>query len=76
MGRVSTLNKKDAIFAKIVIEIKNTMTNRYSSEKLFEYRKELLPTVAKNWDQMTNIEKDQLTRMNTFLWFALHHWVN
>ena len=68
---------KDAVSAKIVTKIKNTMSDRHSAEKLFnellfEYREELLPTVAENWDQMTDIEKEQLTRMNNFF-CGLHY---
>ena len=58
----------DVVSARIV---KNTMSDRHSAEKLFnkflqEYREELLPTVAENWDHMTIEEKEQLTRMNNF----------
>ena len=68
---------KDAVSAKIVTKIKNTMSDRHSAEKLFnellfEYREELLPMVAENWDQITDIEKDQLTRMNNFF-CGLHY---
>ena len=68
---------KDAVSAKIVMKIKNTMSDRHSAEKLFnevlrDYREELLPTVAENWDKMTDIEREQLTRMNNFF-CGLHY---
>ena len=53
------------------------MSDRHSAEKRFnellqDYRKELLPTVAENWDQMTDTEREQLTRMNNFF-CGLHY---
>jgi len=44
---------------------------RHAAEKLFneilhEFRADILPTVAENWDQMTEMEKEQLTHMNNF----------
>ena len=47
------------------------MSDRHAAEKLFnemlhDFRAEILPNVAENWDQMTEMEKEQLTRMNNF----------
>ena len=66
-----------AVSAKIVKKLKNTMSDRHSAEKrfnelLYDYREELLPTVAENWDQLTDTEKEQLTRMNNFF-CGLHY---
>ena len=62
---------KDAVSAEIVMKLKNTMSDRHAAEKLFnellhDFRAEILPTVAENWNQMTEMEKEQLTRMNNF----------
>ena len=70
---------KDAVSAKVVSKIKNTMSDRHSAEKLFnellhDYRAELLPTVAENWKQMTEAERDNFTRMNNF--FSLCGWIS
>ncbi len=69
--------EKNAVSAKIVKKIKNTMSDRHSAEKLFntmlfEYREELLPTVVENWDLMTDVEKENMTRMNNFF-CGLHY---
>ena len=71
---------KEAVSANIVKKIKNTMSDRHSAEKLFneplhDYREDLLPTVAENWDQMTDMEKEQLTRMNNFFVVCITLWV-
>ena len=57
--------------AKVVAKIKNTMSDRHAAEKLFnqllhDFRAEILPAVAEGWNQMTEVEKEQLTRMNNF----------
>ena len=62
---------KDAVSSQIVTKLKNTMSDRHAAEKLFnemlhDFRAEILPSVAENWDQMTEMEKEQLTRMNNF----------
>ena len=62
---------KDAVSARIVALLKNTMSDRHAAEKrfnvmLYDYRAEVLPTVAQNWDELSEIEKEHLTRMNNF----------
>ena len=57
--------------AEIVSKIKNTMSDRHAAEKLFneilsDFRAEILPTVIDNWDSITEVEREQLTRMNNF----------
>lgn len=57
--------------AEIVSRIKNTMSDRHSAEKLFneilsDFRAEILPTVTDNWESITEVEREQLTRMNNF----------
>ena len=71
---------KDAVSGKIVSKLKNTMSDRHSAEKLFnemlqDYRSEILPTIAENWNEMTEIEKEQLTQMNN-LWPPLYCWTS
>lgn len=68
---------KNAVSAKIVAKIKNTMSDRHAAEKLFnsllhDYRLELLPLVIENWEQMTDTEKEHVTRMNNFF-CGLHY---
>lgn len=72
---------KDAVSAKVVSKIKNTMSDRHAAEKLFnellhDYRVELLPTVAENWDSMTAVEKEHNYYPNEqfFLWITLCCW--
>ena len=36
------------------------------NELLSEYRAEILPTVAKDWENMTKTEREQLMRVNNF----------
>ena len=62
---------KNAVSGKIVSKLKNTMSDRHSAEKLFnemvqDYRSEILPTIAENWNEMTEIKKEQLAQMNNF----------
>ena len=57
--------------AEIVAKLKNTMSDRHAAEKLFnellsEYRAEILPTVAKDWENLTRAEREQLMRVNNF----------
>ena len=57
--------------SKIVMQIKNTMSDRHAAEKafnelLFDFRADILPTIAENWSSMTDEEKEQLTRINNF----------
>lgn len=33
---------------------------------LEEYRADILPIIVENWSELTDIEQDQLTRMNNF----------
>lgn len=58
--------------ATIVAKIKNTMSDRHAAEKLFnelleDYRRDILPSITENWNDMDELEKDQLTTMNNFL---------
>ena len=52
---------------EIVTKLKNTMSDRHAAEKLFnellsEYRADILPSVAKDWEGMNKTEREQLTR--------------
>ena len=56
---------------EIVKKLKNTMSDRHAAEKLFnellsEYRADILPSVAKDWEGMNKTEREQLTRVNNF----------
>ena len=56
---------------EIVTKLKNTMSDRHAAEKLFnellsEYRAEILPAVAKDWENLTRDEREQLMRVNNF----------
>ena len=47
------------------------MSDRHAAEKLFneilsDFRAQSLPTVIDNWDSITEVEREQLTRMNNF----------
>ena len=63
---------KNAVSTKIISKLKNTMSDRHAAEKLFnellhDFRADILPSVAENWEQMNEMEKEQLTRMNNIL---------
>ena len=67
---------KNAVSGKIVSKLKNTMSDRHSAEKLFnemlqDYRSEILPTIAENWNEMTEIKNEQF-----FLWPPLYCWTS
>ena len=56
---------------KIITKIKNTMSDRHAAEKLFsqilsDYRTNILPDVVPGWNDMSDEEHDQITRMNNF----------
>ena len=68
---------KEAVGSKILLKIKNTMSDRHAAEKLFndilhDYRVEILPTVVTNWETMDIAEKEHLMRMNNFF-CGLHY---
>ena len=70
---------KKAVSSKIVMKIKNTMSDRHAAEKAFnellhDFRADILPTIAENWSNMTDEEKEQLTRINNFF-CGLHYLV-
>ena len=57
---------KKAVSSKIVMKIKNTMSDRHAAEKAFNgllhnFRADILPTIAENWSNMTDEEKEQST---------------
>ena len=62
---------ESSVSSKIVSKLKNTMSDRHAAEKLFstilsEYRANILPDVMNGWGEMTNGEREQVTRMNNF----------
>ena len=59
------------VSAKIVSNLKNSMSDRHAAEKLFnkmlaEYRADILPDVVSGWSELSDKEKEQVTRMNNF----------
>ena len=61
----------NGVSQKLILKLKNTMSDRHAAEKLFsqllqEYRKYVLPDVVSGWDKMSQDEKNVLTRMNNF----------
>ena len=61
---------------KVLLKIKNTMSDRHSAEKLFsqllqEFRSTILPDIVSEWDKMSPHEQAQFTRINNF-YCALH----
>ena len=68
---------KEAVSSKVLLKIKNTMSDRHAAEKLFnemlnDYRAKVLPTVVENWEDMSEPERQQLERMNNFF-CGLHY---
>lgn len=64
----------------IIANIKNTMSDRAASQKLFNsllatYRSDILPDVVKHWDSLSNDEKTALSNMNNF-YCGMHLVVN
>jgi len=52
----------NGVSQKLVLKLKNTMSDRHAAEKLFsqllqEYRKDVLPDVVSGWDKMSQDEK-------------------
>ena len=67
---------KNAVSAKVVAKIKNTMLDRHATEKLFnellhDFQAEVFPAVAEDWNEMTEVEKEQLTHMNKFSYWII-----
>ena len=59
------------VSSKIVSKLKNSMSDRHAAEKLFnqmlaEYRADILPDVYAGWSELSDKEKEQVTRMNNF----------
>ncbi len=76
---VQSVLGKEAASSKIIYNIKNTMSDRHAAEKLFnellyDFRAEILPSVVENWDDLTLVEKEQITHMNNFF-CGLHYLV-
>ena len=66
----------EAVSSCIIYKIKNTMSHCHVAEKLFNeilhaFRADILPTIVKNWKELANIENEQITHINNFLWSAL-----
>jgi len=60
-----------SVSEKVLLKIKNTMSDRHSAEKLFsqllqEYRSTILPDIVFGWDKMSPHEKIPLIRINNF----------
>ena len=73
----STSNDKDTqTTSEIVMQIKSTMSDRANTEKSFNellanYRAEILPLVVKNWEELSQKEKESMSEMyNFFLWHS------
>ena len=69
----------EAVSSRIIAKIKNTMSDRHAAEKLFnelvsDFRAEILPTIVDNWDELSDVEREQMTRMNNFF-CGLHYLV-
>ena len=70
---------KEAVSSRIIAKIKNTMSDRHAAEKLFnelvsDFRAEILPTIVDNWDELSDVEREQMTCMNNFF-CGLHYLV-
>ena len=70
---------QEAASGRILSKIKNTMSDRHSAEKLFnemlqDYRGEILPEIIENWTMLSELEKNNMTRMNNFF-CGLHYMV-
>lgn len=66
---------EEAISGKILLKIKNTMSDRHAAEKRFadllqDYRSEILPSIADNWNDMTELEQEHLSTMNNLAYIT------
>ena len=68
----STSNDKDTqTTSEIVMRIKSTMSDRANTEKSFNellanYRAEILSLVVKNWEELSQKEKESMSEMYNF----------
>ncbi len=68
---ISDIARNSDIGEMIVFRIKNTMSDRAQTEVAFnrlleEYRSEILPRVCENWHNLTEEERQSLSRLNNF----------
>ena len=71
LDKVQLALGKDAVSSKIVSNLKNTISDRHAAEKLFnellcDFRADILPSVVKNWDELSQEEKSNFMHMNNF----------
>jgi hypothetical protein len=64
----------------ILINIKNTMSDKAATEKKFneilsEYRKEILPQVIKNYEQLNTESQLAISHMNNFFVGCIHSFI-
>ena len=64
-------DKNTQVASEIVARIKSTMSDRASTEKSFnallaDYRAEVLPLVVKNWEELSQKEKETMSEMYNF----------
>ena len=77
VNRTAAVCSQEELSAEIVASLKNTMSDRASTEKLFNkllqsYRASILPTVIRKWNELTPKEQTDSVRMNNFFFCGLH----
>lgn len=71
VGNIANVCSQENLGAEIVAAIKNTMSDRAATEKLFNrlletYRASLLPSVVDKWDTLSPAEQSNCKKMNNF----------
>lgn len=61
----------NSIGESVIGKIKNTMSDRHVVQKKFnslleDYRSDILPSVVKDWESLSVVEKDHLSSLNNF----------
>ena len=75
-GFENDLNEGGNTNKKIIKMIKNVMSDRWAVQKrlnnLFScYRKEILPSIVQEWQNLSEDEKEKMANVNEFLWFTI-----
>ena len=78
VNRTAAVCSQEELGAGIVASLKNTMSDRASTEELFNkllqsYRASILPTVIRKWNELTPEEQTDSVRMNIF--FVAYTWL-
>ena len=68
---ISDFSSDKSFFSKTFSSIKNLMSDRCTTQKKFnrmfsEYRNSIIPDITENWAQLSQNERDKLSKVNEF----------